>query len=292
MHSRHVLMVCAVALLWTGCVSSGKFQAKVEEAGRYQDEAADLMRRLNELDRSLADLSAAHDSLQVLADQLSGEKDALTATNENLRATLDASINEKDQLILRISTEKQTLAEEMAALQAEYNAISAQMNKEQQEQARRMAEMQQTYGQLVSGLEQEIAQGQITIDSLAGKLTVHIVDRVLFRSGEAVIQKEGLEVLRRVADAFNNSTGQHIIVEGHTDNVPIGEKLRVVYPTNWELSTARATTVVRYLIEQCGVNPKLVSISGYGEFKPTDTNTTEEGRARNRRIEILFIPLD
>jgi chemotaxis protein MotB len=292
MRRRIRMLLCASFLLLAGCVSSGKFQAKVEEAGRYQDEAADLMRRMNEISQSLDGLAAAYDSLQVLTDQMSGEKNALAATNKSLRETLDASLNEKDQLILRLTAEKQALAEEMAALQAHYNAINTQMQKEQQEQARRMAEMQSTYGQLVSGLQQQIAQGQIIVDSLAGKLTVHIVDRVLFRSGEAIIQPEGLEVLSQVAEAFNNSTGQRIIVEGHTDNVPIGQKLQVVYPTNWELSTARATNVVRYLIEQRGMDPKLVSVSGYGEFKPADTNTTEEGRARNRRIEILFIPLD
>ncbi|MFC1620609.1 flagellar motor protein MotB [Candidatus Neomarinimicrobiota bacterium] len=116
------------------------------------------------------------------------------------------------------------------------------------------------------------------------------MDRVLFRSGESLIRKEGQQVLDRVADAFNSSTGQRLLVEGHTDNVPIGEKLRVVYPTNWELSTARATNVARYMIEQRNLDPKLMTVAGYGENKPVDTNTTEEGRARNRRIEILFLP--
>ena len=177
-------------------------------------------------------------------------------------------------------------------MQATYDSICAQIKAEKEEQARRMAELKSAYEQLVGGLQQEIAQGRITIDSLAGKLTVNIVSRVLFRSGEAIIREEGMEVLNRVAEAFNNTAGQNIIIEGHTDNVPIGENLRMVFPTNWELSTARATTVARYLIEKRAVDPVRVSVAAYGEYKPVDTNTTDEGRARNRRIEILFVPLD
>ncbi len=80
-------------------------------------------------------------------------------------------------------------------------------------------------------------------------------------------------------------------MEGHTDNVPIGPAIIDKFPTNWELSTARATTVVRYLQER-GVNPGYLSAEGYSEYRPVAPNDTEEGKSKNRRIEIVLIPLD
>ena len=83
-----------------------------------------------------------------------------------------------------------------------------------------------------------------------------------------------------------------IRVEGHTDNVPIAPSLRVRFATNWELSTARATAVVRYLQDKAGIAPDHLIASGYGEYRPLSPNTTPEGRAQNRRIEIVLVPVE
>ena len=98
-------------------------------------------------------------------------------------------------------------------------------------------------------------------------------------------------MLDRVAEILRKITDRQIKVEGHTDNVPIGPAIIDRFPTNWELSTARATTVVRHLQER-GLDSKLLSAEGYSEYRPVASNETEEGRAKNRRIEIVLIPLD
>ncbi|MEE9204793.1 MAG: flagellar motor protein MotB, partial [Nitrospirales bacterium] len=118
------------------------------------------------------------------------------------------------------------------------------------------------------------------------------VDRVLFDSGRAQVKPDGLKVLKRVSDILKNVTDKQIRIEGHTDNVPIGPKIIERFPTNWELSTARATSVVRYLIEKGGVGRVTLSAAGYAYNKPVASNEALEGRAENRRIEIVLYPKD
>jgi chemotaxis protein MotB len=97
-------------------------------------------------------------------------------------------------------------------------------------------------------------------------------------------------VLARVGAVLAQIDDKQIQVSGHTDNLPLGEKLTATFPTNWELSAARAVTVVRFLSEKAGVPPQRMVASGYGEWSPIATNKSGSGRARNRRIEILLTP--
>jgi chemotaxis protein MotB len=159
------------------------------------------------------------------------------------------------------------------------------------EKERAIAGVKSTYDSLVSELKQEIKQGEVQITQLKDKLTVNMVEKILFDSGSAVIKKNGTRVLDRVAEILKGLSGQQIKVEGHTDNVPIGPGLAEKFPTNWELSTARATTVVRYL-QGRGVSPTVLSAEGYADYRPVSPNDTDEGKAKNRRIEIVLIPLD
>jgi len=105
-----------------------------------------------------------------------------------------------------------------------------------------------------------------------------------------VINERGKELLARIADSLRDNRNQKILVEGHTDNVGIGSELRQRYPTNWELSTARATAVVRFLQEVTGLEPERLSACGYSFYQPLATNDTEEDRRQNRRIEIILVP--
>ena len=140
-------------------------------------------------------------------------------------------------------------------------------------------------------MKAEIAKGEITITELKGKLTMDVVDKILFASGEAKVKKEGLEVLKRVVDILKNVKDKNIRIEGHTDNVQITSHLAKIYPTNWELSAARALNVTKYLQEQ-GIDPKIISATAFGEYQPLADNDTPEGRAKNRRIAIILLPKD
>jgi chemotaxis protein MotB len=138
-------------------------------------------------------------------------------------------------------------------------------------------------------MKTEISKGQVTISELKGKLTVNMVDSILFDSGKAEVKQGGLEVLRKVISILKDVTDKSIRIEGHTDNVQIIGALAKRYPTNWELSSARAINVARYLQEQ-GIDPGLLSAVAYGEWKPVGDNDTQEGKAKNRRIEIILVP--
>ncbi|HQU13344.1 MAG TPA: OmpA family protein, partial [Thermodesulfobacteriota bacterium] len=146
-----------------------------------------------------------------------------------------------------------------------------------------------TYENLLEKMKSEISQGQVAISELKGKLTVKMVDSILFDSGKAEVKKGGLEILGKVISILKDVTDKSIRIEGHTDNVQIVGALTKRYPTNWELSAARAINVTRYLQDQ-GIDPGNLSAIAYGEWKPVAENDTAEGRAKNRRIEIILVP--
>ena len=122
----------------------------------------------------------------------------------------------------------------------------------------------------------------------ADTLKVIFVDKILFDSGSVEINAKGQELLLAMADALKNGNRQEILVEGHTDNVPLSAALQKRFPSNWELSTARAAAVVRFLQEEAGIKPERLSARGYSFYRPVAPNTTEEGRRQNRRIEIIL----
>lgn len=114
---------------------------------------------------------------------------------------------------------------------------------------------------------------------------IELRDNILFDTGKAVLIPESADVLDKI-NALISTLPNNIIVEGHTDNVPISNSQ---FPSNWELSTIRATTVVRYFTETCGQDPARISAAGYGEYKPVVENTTDENKAKNRRVNILIV---
>ena len=172
-----------------------------------------------------------------------------------------------------------------AALDTQLAAASRQKETE-------LAQLRSTYDELVNSMKDEIAQGQIQITRLADRLSVTMVDKILFPSGEAGITPAGLRILHRVGDVLKTTEGKTIRVEGHTDNVAISDKLRSTYATNWELSTTRATNVVRFLQDSVGIDPARLQAVGLAEYHPIATNATVQGRGQNRRIEIALLPLE
>ena len=153
-----------------------------------------------------------------------------------------------------------------------------------------MATVTQTYTDLIAGMEKEIQDGQIQISELEGQLKVNIVDKILFDSGEAVVNDQGQKILARVGNILKKEEDKVIQVQGHTDNVKIHWRLKEKYPTNWELSADRATNVVRFMQEQLGIPGRRLEAVGYAEFRPKASNATKEGRAQNRRIELALVP--
>ncbi len=142
---------------------------------------------------------------------------------------------------------------------------------------------------ITKALEEKFGKS-LVVSQHQDRLVLTLLGQVLFESGEAELTPLGLQVMNKVGQVLATFPEKHIQVEGHTDNNPIYGELQKHYPTNWELSTARATTVVRYLIEQTGMERKQFSAAGYADTRPVQTNSTEEGRAQNRRVEIVLYP--
>lgn len=153
-----------------------------------------------------------------------------------------------------------------------------------------IARLKGTYDKLVGSMKDEMEQGQIKITQMADRLSVTVVDKILFPSGEAEITSEGVAILTRIGEIIKNTQGKIIRVEGHTDNVQISPRLKQKFPTNWELSTTRATNVARFLQDKIGIEGASLRAVGMSEYHPVASNETRDGRGQNRRIEIILMP--
>ncbi len=289
---RIFLLLLAMSLLACGCVSKSTYQQKVDEAAL--------------LGETIKGLEAQYQQLQE-------QKEALVASNDELNRQLTESLEKSSNLqqdLLRARADIDRLEKVLSArgeeagkamaemrqtidrLQADNQQLAHQVDQERIAREARIAQMKSTYDELVQKMESEIARGEITISELQGKLTVNMVERILFDSGKADIKPAGLEVLKRVGDILREVADKNIRVEGHTDNVPISSRLRETFPSNWELSTARATNVVHFLQDHVGIAGDRLSACGFSQYSPVAGNDTPEGRAQNRRIQIELVPLE
>lgn len=192
---------------------------------------------------------------------------------------LRASRAELEQRLERLEGEKSDL-----------EALKNELARDVQAKGEELAKLKGTYDELKEKMKAEIAKGEIRLSQAGGRLKVDMVDKVLFESGDADITKRGEEVLARVGAVLARVENKQIQVSGHTDDTPISSRLVGTYPTNWELSTARATRVVRFLQEKGGVPARRLVAAGYGPYHPIASNNTLSGRSRNRRIELLLTP--
>ncbi len=215
------------------------------------------------------------------------------AKHELVVKDLDERTKERDTLAVlsdKLQAQTKTQGAELDVLKKDKEALQSRVN-ELSPKAEQLEKATQTYQDLTKKLEKEIQEGQIQITEMKNRLTMTMVDKILFPSGSAEISKKGHEVLDKVIAILKDVKDKRIQVEGHTDNVPIVSSLKKRFPTNWELSTARASEVVRYLQEAGGLDPKLLSATGYSEYQPVATNETDKGKRKNRRIEIVLLPL-
>ena len=157
-----------------------------------------------------------------------------------------------------------------------------------EELSRQIDELSQARGLLESKLNQEIQDKQVKLQMMEKGLVITVVGDVLFDSGKAKIKSEGYAILDKVSGVLKEDVPQlNIGIEGHTDNVPIQHSS---WKSNWELSTARALSVLHYLVDKEGISPERVSAIGYGEYSPVASNDTREGHKLNRRVEIVILP--
>ncbi len=202
---------------------------------------------------------------------------------------------EKTQIaadFLKYQSENESMADNYADLQRRYDALNEQLGgnatqiKEYQKQ---LASKDSVLNALKNSLKTALVDfksDEIKVENRDGKLYVIMLDKLLFKSGNAEVEFKGQKALKTLAKELSNNPNVGIMVEGHTDNVPMSGKS---YKDNWELSSARALSVVRCLSDG-GLPQKRLAAVGRGEFYPVASNATEAGRAQNRRTEIILTP--
>ena len=275
---RTTLAIVSLALLplgLTACVSKGEYTKKVQAADRLDQELSGLQIRYEALQRENAslksDLSAA-----------GKEHDRLSSDRSDLERVLKTKSDQLGKNVVE-------LRQRVASLEDENARLTRELGDAHKARDEKVRELSSTYDQLVEKMKSEIDRGQVTISELKGKLTVNLVEAILFDSGKAEVKPGGLVVLGKVIEILKTVSDKNIRIEGHTDNVPITGSLAQRYPTNWELSAARAINVTRYLQKQA-IDAATLSAIAFGEFRPVASNSTPEGREKNRRIEIVLVP--
>ena len=274
-----------VSISLSGClVTESRYLQKVEEADSLTKELGSLKQKHAALTADNTALSAEFERLKGNASGLAKDKLTLTKDKEDLEQvlkaksdTLSQNISDLRQKVANLEGENKKLKEDIAALQ--------------RVKEEKVKEVSNTYEQLLQNMKSEISKGQVTISELKGKLTVNMEAAILFDSGKADVKSDGLGILLKMVETLKSVKDKAIRIEGHTDNIQITGALVRQFPTNWELSAARAINVAKYLQQQ-GLNPAILSAAAFADYKPVADNGTKEGRAKNRRIEITLVAKD
>jgi len=219
---------------------------------------------------------------------LQQERDALSSRIQALQGEIAAAKQKGDALAQdksALASEKEALEQRLAQLQEQEKTLGSQLQQHEEE----AKQLKATYDGLLGSLKKELEAGQIQVQQMRDGLSVNVAQEILFASGSAALDKNGIEVLQRVADQLKQ-TNYQIVVTGHTDNKPIGPGLVNRYPTNWELAGARAASVVRLFVDSGLVANRLLAAS-MADTRPVAPNDTPEGRTKNRRIEIRLRPV-
>lgn len=265
----HRLVLALALVTLAGCVTQDTYRKKEAEAVQLRKDWEAEQARRAELQKGFDSLKTQLDTLLLDATSL---RDKIRADEEHL-AQKEAELRAAQAR----AADLQALVDELATSKRKLEAAKAELEKKSAE-----------YESLASALRAEIDAGRIELTELRGRTTVKMKDKILFASGSASLGKDGKDALAAVAEALRGVKGKVIRVEGHTDNVPTAGS---AFPTNWELSSARAIAVVRFLQER-GVDPTRLTAAGQGEFQPVAANDTPEGRSLNRRIEIILAAAD
>jgi len=198
------------------------------------------------------------------------------------RTQLDRARTERAELDQRV--------EKMESEKADLLALKNDLSRDVQAREEELAKLKGTYDELQEKMKAEIAKGDVRLSQSGGRIKVDLVDQILFDVGDASISKRGEEVLGRVGGVLSRYEDKQIQVSGHTDDSPISKRLEERYPTNWELSAARAINVVRFLQDGAKIPGRRLVAAAHSQYEPISTNANPSGRQRNRRIEILLTP--
>jgi chemotaxis protein MotB len=251
--SNHLIFSVLAAVLLTSCVSQKKYQ---ESLTREQS--------------LLSQNTALNDEVV----RLKGQVENLQKDNARLIGQIDEALKKYSQASGQANlTQKQLEAEQQRLLD---------LRKLLQQQGEAVEKLRIKMADALTGF----SSNELTVFTKNGRVYVSLQESLLFPSGSAVVNEKGKAALGTLAQVLNNNQDINVVVEGHTDSIPI----KKAYEDNWALSTARATSIVRLLTNTYAVDPTRVTASGRSYFEPVDSNSTPEGRQKNRRTEIILAP--
>jgi chemotaxis protein MotB len=251
--SKMAVIAAVTTLFITSCVPTRKYKASEAALQNARNDSAALANKVADLQASVGQLK-----------QQVGE-----LTNQNGQLSNDAA-NKQSQL--------GKSRQELAAQQKRLEQLQGLMD----QQRKAIQDIRKKMSDALVGFN----SNELTVSIKNGKVYISLQENLLFPSGSAVVNPKGKEALSKLADVLNNNTDITVDIEGHTDSVPI----RGRYQDNWDLSTARANSIVRVLTKDYKVDPERVIASGHSQYDPVQTNSTAEGRALNRRTEIILSP--
>jgi chemotaxis protein MotB len=251
-------LLMGTALFFTSCVAKSKLIAAQDQIRQKQADSAQLANRVSQLDKHIT-------SLDEKIAQLEGSRNALQQQLNDTRK--DASS--------KLSKSEQQIAEQQRRLE-QLQALIEQQRKNREELRKKISDALINFN-----------SNELTVSVKNGKVYVSLQESLLFPSGSAVVNPKGKEALGTLAQVLNVNPDINVLIEGHTDSIPMKGKL---FSDNWDLSVGRSTAIVKILTDTYKVDPTRVTASGRSKFEPVDSNTTPEGRARNRRTEIILEP--
>lgn len=285
-HFFSVNLFVIFSIVLVGCVSKKQFLAEQTAKNKANVALADSRKQNQVLAKEKTDLTADLENLNKekaslttdiasLKTQLKDGETRLASTKKNADMTteeLRRKLNEKE---VELANKEKALAEREKMVVDLRNAI---------------AKKEEALQGLLDKVNKSLVgfnPDDLTVEKKNGKIYVSLSEKLLFTSGSATVQKEGKEALGKVAEVLNKNTEIDVMIEGHTDNVPIKT---AVFKDNWDLSVIRATSIVRIMTEDYGVNAQRVTPAGRGEFNPVMENDSKENKAKNRRVEIILSP--
>jgi chemotaxis protein MotB len=255
--TRCFFLFLACSSFITSCVPKKQLLAAQDNISRLQSDSAQLATRLSSVQQTLGQTESSRKSLQ-----------------EQLEATRNEASSRLQDASSRLNMSQQQIAEQQRRLE-QLQALIDQQRKNTQDLKKKISDALVAFN-----------SSELTVSTKNGRVYVSLQENLLFPSGSAVVNPKGTQALSRLAEVLNTNTDINVEIEGHTDSVPIRGK----FQDNWELSVARSTAIVRILTENYKVDPTRVTASGRSRWEPIDSNTTAEGRARNRRTEIILEP--
>ena len=265
---KRIIFALCLLIAVTSCVSKKKYM--VAENGRLA-----ALSRERVLNRNLGQQKDEIAKLKQQITDLMSDTTRLGQAIRDYRKSLYSNLSEQEKLNMLLKEKMEKLAEREATinkLQAEVDAQNA-----------RLQSLLNSVKDALLGFSSD----ELTVTEKNGKIYVAMSDKLLFESGSAQVNKQGKEALGKLAEVLKKQHDIDVFIEGHTDNKPIKTEQ---FKDNWDLSVVRATSVVRILTKDYGVNPLQILPCGRGEFMPVDNNESVEGRAHNRRTEIIMAP--